>query len=135
MDPQVSKTEGVKLDAGKPRMDLVPPVGLVAVAEVMTYGAAKYGNHNYRMGMRHGRLIAAALRHITAYMSGEDDDVETGLSHPSHACACLMMLVQMIHDHPELDDRYVPIKPSKDKCNDDWHDGEDVPSSRGHWTV
>ena len=111
MDAQVSNTEGVKVDAGKPRLDMVPPAGIVAVGEVMTYGATKYGDHNYRLGMRHGRLIAAALRHITAYNGGEDNDVETGLSHVSHASACLLMLCQVLKDYPELDDRFhKPIK-------------------------
>lgn len=106
MDAQESSIEGVKKDKDKPRMDMLPPVGLVKIAEVMSYGANKYGDFNFRLGMRYGRLLAAALRHITAYMGGEDNDKESGLSHIAHAGACMAMLCQLIADHPELDDRY-----------------------------
>lgn len=124
-DPQESTTEGIKRDINKPRMDLLPPEGLVRVAEVMGYGAAKYGDHNYRMGMRHGRLIAAAMRHITAYNNGEDRDPETGHTHIAHAGACVLMLLQMMADYPERDDRYHKEK-KEDEPNHEDCGGESV---------
>lgn len=39
---------GVKYDAGKPRLDLLPPKAVMALGEVMTYGAAKYGADNWQ---------------------------------------------------------------------------------------
>lgn len=38
---------GIKYDAGKPRLDLLPPKAILAIGEVMTYGAAKYGANNW----------------------------------------------------------------------------------------
>jgi len=82
-----------KHDQDKPRMDLLPPEALIAVAEVLTYGANKYAAHNWRNGLNHSRMVAALLRHLMAYQTGEDADPESGLPHLAHmACNALMLL-------------------------------------------
>jgi len=98
-----TEENGTKFDQDKPRMDLLDPKALTEVAKVMTFGAKKYGDHNWRGGLRYSRFIAASLRHIMAYLGGEDTDQETGLSHIAHAMCCLMMLLGTSKD---LDDRY-----------------------------
>ena len=55
-----SNEEGKKFDEGKVRVDLIPTESLFAVAEVLTFGASKYGEHNWRKGMAWSRLYAAA---------------------------------------------------------------------------
>jgi hypothetical protein len=40
--------EGVKYDAGKPMMRLVPPRALRETAKVLTFGASKYSPENWR---------------------------------------------------------------------------------------
>lgn len=97
---------GIKHDAEKPRMDLLSTEALLQIANVMGYGAKKYSAHNWRGGIAWSRVIAAALRHITAFNAGENLDPETGLSHIAHASCCLMFLLDYIKSHPELDDRY-----------------------------
>ncbi len=84
---------GVKFDAGKIRMDLVPPESIMAEAAVYTYGAIKYDDWNHAKGMRRGRLVAALLRHTMAYMLGEENDPESGLPHTWHMRCCTGMLV------------------------------------------
>ena len=74
---------GVKYDAGKPRLDLLPPKAILAIGEVMTYGAAKYGPNNWQ-GVEPERYTAALLRHLMAYMDGEETDAESGLPHLWH---------------------------------------------------
>lgn len=101
---QVSK--GTKLDQGKEPLDLLSRTWLLDVARVMGFGAKKYASHNWRKGIERSRLGAAALRHLLAYMDGEDLDPETGLSHLSHASCCLMFMRETHETHPELDDRY-----------------------------
>ena len=71
---------GIKYDAGKPRLDLLPPKAILAIGEVMTYGAAKYGTNNWQ-GVAPDRYIAALLRHLLAYMDGQERDGESGLPH------------------------------------------------------
>lgn len=100
--------QGVKFDAGKPRMDLLDPYALTKLADVLTFGAKKYEEHNWRKGIAYSRLTAAALRHITAFMDGEDLDPETGLPHVAHAMCCMMFLVWMMENRSDMDDRWKP---------------------------
>jgi len=93
---------GVKKDAGKPRMDLLDPTALMEMAKVMSFGATKYGDHNWREGINHSRLYAAVQRHLNQHWSGETFDDESNLPHLAHAmCGIMMMLAT-----PEQDNRY-----------------------------
>lgn len=96
---------GLKFDSDKPRMDLIDSRAIFELAKVLTVGAKKYPAHNWRAGLHKSRLIAAALRHLFAYLGGEDRDPESGLSHVAHAMCCCMFLLGLEH-RPELDDRY-----------------------------
>ena len=102
---EVGKGVGVKYDGDKPRMTLVPHDVLYEVAKVFTYGAAKYSDHNWADGMRHTRMADALLRHLTAWLSGEDMDDESGLHHLDHLCCCALMLRGMVLRRKGDDDR------------------------------
>jgi hypothetical protein len=97
---------GVKHDDGKPRMDLLPPEALREIAGVLTMGAQKYDAHNWRRGFAYSRLIAAALRHLFAWVGGENKDPESGKSHLAHAACCLMFLITFEQTNTGTDDRY-----------------------------
>lgn len=99
-------SEAKKLDTGKNRLDLLSVPALLAIGDVLTYGAGKYDPHNWRNGFSWSRLIGATLRHFLAWMSGEDKDPETGLSHLAHAGCNIMFLLE--HEIRQLgkDDRY-----------------------------
>lgn len=99
------KTAGVKFDYGKPPMHLLDSYAIEQLARVLEFGAKKYAEHNWRKGIAKTRLIAAALRHLFAYLRGEDTDPETGLSHAAHAMCCCMFLLGLEH-RKDLDDRY-----------------------------
>lgn len=97
-----------KHDQRKPALDLVPPAALEAVAEVLTFGAEKYGRHNWRRsgGLEWSRLQAAALRHLVAFGRGEDLDPESGLPHLAHAGCCVLMLLEYQQGGEGIDDRW-----------------------------
>ncbi len=97
---------GVKFDQGKPRMELLPAVALEEIAKVLTFGASKYQPHNWTKGISYSRLLGAALRHLTAFMKGEDNDPESGLSHLSHLGCCIIFLIWMSKHRSDLDDRF-----------------------------
>lgn len=97
---------GIKHDQDKPDMSLLSNTALVKVAQVMTFGKRKYSAHNWRGGFVWSRPLAAAARHIYAYIGGEDKDPETGLSHLAHACCCLFFILEFEETRPDLDDRY-----------------------------
>lgn len=95
----------VKFDHGKVDFTLLPWDALEEVARVMEYGAKKYARGNYRAGFSYTRTLGALLRHVYAFLRGEDKDPETGLSHMAHACCnCLFMLV-MLQKGTGVDDR------------------------------
>ena len=114
MEPKI---EGIKFDQEKPRMDLLDAYALIETAKVMTFGASKYEDHNWRKGMKYGRFIAALLRHIFAFMRGEDNDPETGLSHIAHAMCCCMFLLWTVKHRPDLDDRWKGTPQEKRESN------------------
>lgn len=97
---------GKKYDQEKPMVALVDPNWILEVAKVLTFGAQKYDEENWREGFKYKRLLSALQRHILAFSSGEDLDPETGLSHLSHASCCLMFLSWMSENRKDLDDRY-----------------------------
>lgn len=87
--------EGKKYDAGKSRMALLPPRALKEVARVLTYGAQKYDEHNWKkLENLEPRYMDALLRHVFDYLSGEELDEESGLSHLAHAVCCLLFVLE-----------------------------------------
>lgn len=102
----MSKEAAIKNDGEKPRMDLLPVESLEEIAKVLTFGAKKYSAHNWRNGFSWSRLLGALLRHIFAFMKGEDKDPETGLSHLAHAGCCILFLLWHEQYKKDLDDRY-----------------------------
>lgn len=104
-----------KHDQEKIPLELLSPVALNMIGEVMAFGAKKYAAHNWRKGMAWSRLIGAALRHLFAYLGGEDKDPESGLSHIAHAGCCVMFLLEYIAKDLGEDDRY---KEQREGSND-----------------
>ena len=104
-ETEISKG-GVKHDAGKPRHDLIDAEAMTELAKVLTFGAQKYEEENWRKGISFKRLIAAAERHIAEIKKCEDSDEETGLQHAAHAMCCMMFLSWMQRHRKDMDDRY-----------------------------
>ena len=104
------KAEGRKDDKGKLRFDLIPVEPLEQLANVYTFGATKYADHNWRKGIVFSRIFGAIMRHMWAFWRGEDNDKESGLSHLAHACWGTMTLMEFMRNRKDLDDRYSTIK-------------------------
>lgn len=86
---------GRKDDQGKPMMELIPPKAEVLLAQVLTFGAEKYGAWNWsQVDDLERRYLAAAMRHINAHRQGEALDQESGLPHLAHAMCCLAFLLE-----------------------------------------
>lgn len=88
------KTEGIKHDSEKPtRPELIPPEAVEALGTILAFGAKKYADRNWELGMDWGRVFGAGMRHLWAWWRGEDKDLETGYSHLWHALTCIAFLV------------------------------------------
>lgn len=89
-----TKMPGRKDDHGKTRWDLLDWDFVRYMAEVMTVGAGKYGDNNWKqVPDAYNRYFAAAMRHITDDLQGIENDAEDGLPHLAHAACCLMFML------------------------------------------
>lgn len=108
---------GTKLDQGKPRVSNLPPelililakmtedeevrlgLGLIppemfeAIARRLAIGARKYAARNWEKGLDWNRCYDALQRHLLAFWSGEDIDIETGQPHTWGVLANIAFLV------------------------------------------
>jgi len=108
--PDEAKTD----DSDKPPLANLPWHALDEVAMVQAYGHQKYGDfHNYRKGMRVSRSVSCVIRHLRAYMNGEDLDSESGRLHAAHAAARCLFLLQNIVEGTAIDDRFKPQPKNK----------------------
>src|SRR5687768_17425193 len=71
---QHSAYQANKFDTSKPRMELIPAIPQIEYAKVLTFGAKKYGDDNWRLGtgLIWSRIIGAMERHLYAIKNGED---------------------------------------------------------------
>ena len=87
--------QGRKFDGGKLRYDLIPVLALEETARVVTKGAEKYDDENWKLvpeGRR--RYLAAAMRHIQQWRKGEIYDDEMGTHHIANAISNLMFILE-----------------------------------------
>ena len=86
--------EGRKFDQGKPQWSLLPWSALRVVVAVLGFGAQKYAPNQWQdVPEAKTRYADAALRHLTAWMCGEQLDPESKLPHLAHAVCCLLFLI------------------------------------------
>ena len=91
--PEAAKTVALKFDKGKLRMDLIDPVVEEALAEILTFGAEKYGDWNWAKGFKWSKLYGALRRHLKDWYACRGVDPETSASHLHHALCCLAFLI------------------------------------------
>lgn len=95
----------VKNDTDKYDPTMLSKEMVELVSRVRMFGAKKYSRGNWKKGFKQTRSLAAALRHLFAYLGGEDNDPESGLSHLGHAiCSIEHCIYDAVH-RPENDDR------------------------------
>lgn len=94
-------------DSNKLRLELIPIEGLRATAAAMSYGAKKYGDHNWEKspGLKALQYFGSIYRHLLDARSGIDADPESGVLHLGHASANIMMLIATLQRFPQSDNR------------------------------
>ena len=65
---------GKRMNAGKLRVELVPPEWLFALADVMTQGSKKYEPRNWEKGMKWSTMLGSMKRHIAKFEAGSRYD-------------------------------------------------------------
>jgi hypothetical protein len=77
----------------KIRWDLVPWREMTDVAKVLTDGAMKYEDNNWKSVRPTSRYIRAAISHIMKWVTGSKADEDSGLHPLAHAICCLLFLM------------------------------------------
>lgn len=106
-------TEGVNpkdlVGATKAPLALVPPALVIGAAEALATGRDKYGAYNWRdYPVQAVTYVEAAMRHLLAYMDGEDYAADTQVHHVKHAVAGLGVLLDCIAMGTVDDNRPLP---------------------------
>lgn len=107
---QPPKETAVKYDEGKRDWSLLPFDSIEEVVKVLEFGATKYARDNWKTGegFKYSRSFNALMRHMLAFMNGQDNDPETGISHLAHAMCNLAFMQHFVLNadkYPTCDDR------------------------------
>lgn len=102
-------TQGLRYNKDKARITLIPFEVIKALANHYTVGAKKYEDNNWRKGLKYSDTMDCAMRHIIAFQTGEDTDLETG-SHHLDAAIWNLVALRFFEMYPErykqFDDRW-----------------------------
>jgi hypothetical protein len=78
---------------------------MMELARIYGFGEQKYDRYNYLKGYDWSLSVDALLRHLYAFLAGEDRDPESGLLHTAHVAWHGMTLTSFILRDVGTDDR------------------------------
>lgn len=91
---------------GKVRMECLCTSVLASEARVLAHGADKYGARNWRKDeILASTYEGAMMRHLFAWINGEDTDPDSGEPHLSHLRACAAVVMDADEHNKLIDDR------------------------------
>ena len=64
------------------------------------------GANNWKGGLKYTEVCESLQRHLNAFLEGEDNDNESGISHVGHILCNAMFLSYMTQLRTDLDDRF-----------------------------
>ena len=97
--------QGDRYNKGKTKWSLVDWESLEPLVQVLDFGSNKYAAYNWQKGLKVRETMESCLRHIFSFLSGEDNDKESGLTHLGHAMCNLHFATWMLKHRPDMDDR------------------------------
>lgn len=103
---KLKESKALRYNQGKRKWALVDFKSLEPMVEVLEYGEEKYASWNWMKGQEVTAICESLLRHTFAFMDGEDNDPESGLSHLGHMMSNLMFISYMLREKPEWDNRH-----------------------------
>lgn len=97
--------QALRYNQGKLQWSLVDFDSLEGLVRVLEYGAAKYAPDNWKKGMPVTQVSESLMRHLFAFLRGEDVDPESGCRHISHVMCNTMFLEYIMREKPHYDNR------------------------------
>lgn len=118
-----NELKGDRFNEGKLKWSLVSFEALRPMIEVLEFGANKYSSWNWTKGLKYTEICESLLRHVHSFLSGEDNDKESKLSHVGHILCNAMFLSYMFLFKKDMDDRYIDENIKKYKTTFEHEDG------------
>jgi hypothetical protein len=104
-DEKKDAQQALRYNQGKLQWSLVDFDSLEGLVRVLEYGAAKYAPDNWKLGMPVTQVSESLMRHLFAFLRGEDVDPESGCRHLSHVMCNVMFLEYIMREKPHYDNR------------------------------
>jgi hypothetical protein len=99
--------QALRYNQGKLKWSLVDWKSLEPMVRVLEMGASKYAPYNWAKGMPVTEVSESLLRHMFAYLDGENLDSESKIEHLGHVMCNCMFLIHIMREKPEFDDRTI----------------------------
>ena len=97
--------QALRYNMGKLEWSLVDFDSLEGLVKVLEYGCHKYARNNWKKGMPVTKVSESLMRHLFAFLRGEDVDPESGCRHISHVMCNAMFIEYIMREKPHYDDR------------------------------
>jgi hypothetical protein len=101
----IERDQALRYNQGKLSWSMVDFDSLEGLVRVLEYGAKKYSKDNWKKGMPVTQVSESLMRHLFAFLRGEDVDPESGCRHISHVMCNAMFLEYILREKPHYDDR------------------------------
>lgn len=111
------KTKALRYNDNKTDWSLVDWRSLEPMVKVLMYGAKKYTPDNWKKGQDLKSLSSCLMRHLVAFMDGEDIDPESGGHHLGHVLCNAMFMIHSQKHHDWADNRAAPKKKHYDNLD------------------
>ena len=99
--------QALRYNQGKLKWSLIDFKSLEGLVEVLEYGANKYAPDNWKKGMPVKEVAESLMRHLFAFLDGEDVDPESGCRHISHVMCNAMFIEFILREKAHYDNRKI----------------------------